>query len=250
MRCCFLFSLLALIACDSGKRDVHNATANGLFSESCAFMKSSDYSEAANGFREIEKLFPYSSRAAEGLVLSAYCNFRAGNYMDSIRELDIFLKYRSSHRFAAYASYLRATCMYMRVSSIGRDSSVALDARKSFMEVATRFPDSIYCADCLKKAEILDNVIAAHEMVIGRFYQKRKNIIGAIGRYLAVIQDFESSNLAPEALYRGVECFLSLGMMDEVISLKKTLGAKYPTSKWYKKAVTLCRNNGVREQRD
>jgi outer membrane protein assembly factor BamD len=246
MRCHFLLLFpFLLLGCDSPKRDIHTTTADGLYRESCTLMKSTDYSEAAERFQEIEKLFPYSSKAAEGQILSAYCNFMAKHYMDAIRELDVFLKYRSSHRLAAYANYLRAMCMYMRVPSVERDSKTARDARKAFLEVAAKFPDSIYERDCLSKAVILNDIIVAHEMMIGRFYQKRKNIIGAINRYLAVIQDYGNSFYVPEALYRGIECFLSLGMVDEVLSLKRTLEVGYPGSKWHKKADALCKGRGL-----
>ncbi|MDR1335019.1 MAG: outer membrane protein assembly factor BamD [Holosporaceae bacterium] len=245
MRCysLFLLSLLGIAACDHGKHAVHETTAGRLYAESCALMKLNSHSEAAKSFQEIEKLFPYSSKAAEGRVLSAYCNFMAKNYMDSIREIDIYLRYHASHCLADYAKYLRAVSMYMQIPSFEKDSNVAIKTQRAFLDLVSDHPDSIYRTDCLKKAAVLDDYITAHEMMIARFYQKRKNIVGAINRYLSIIHNHVMTAYVPEALYRCVECFLSLRMNDEVISLKKTIETNYPDSVWCRKVSTICRGS-------
>ena len=62
---------------------------------------------------------------------------------------------------------------------------------------------------------ILDDIIAAHEMMVGRYYQKNKSYLAAIGRYSFVVAQFPYTEYAKEALYRTMECCLSLGLSQE-----------------------------------
>ena len=101
-----LFGLL--IGCASEKEDIKNTNAARLFTKGNMLLKHGDYSEAAEAFNQVESLFPYSSKVPVSQILAAYSNFLAANYMDATRELDIFMRYHSSHQLMSYDLYLRA----------------------------------------------------------------------------------------------------------------------------------------------
>jgi outer membrane protein assembly factor BamD len=205
-------------------------------------MKVCNYEDAASEFKEIDSLFPYSSKANFGQVLAAYCYFRESNYMDALSLLDVFLKYHPSHPLVPYAMYLRAICIYMQVSSVGRDAKAANEAKLAFLELLNKFPNSIYSNDCTKRIMILDDIIAAHEMSIGRFYQKNGNSLSAIGRYNYVAMHLGGTKHCPEAYYRIIECCKSLGLSKEVADVNETLRRDFPDSEWHKKAQKLLQN--------
>ena len=166
--------------------------------------------------------------------------------MDATRELDIFMRYHSSHQLMPYALYLRAMCIYMQVASVGRDARIAQDAKQAFIELVNRFPDSIYYEDSMRKIYVLDGILAAHEMLIGRFYQQKSNSLSAIGRYNFVISRFGHTNQAPEAYYRIVECCLQEGLRQEAEGEYSALKSKFPNDKWKEKADSLMttKNHG------
>lgn len=232
-----LFGLL--IGCASEKEDIKNTNADRLYTKGNMLLKHGDYSEAAEAFNQVESLFPYSSKAPVSQIFAAYSNFLAANYMDATRELDIFMRYHSSHQLMPYALYLRAMCIYMQVASVGRDARVAQDAKQAFIELVNRFPDSIYYEDSMRKIFVLDGILAAHEMLIGRFYQQKANSLSAIGRYNFVISRFGHTNQAAEAYYRIIECCLHEGLNQEAESAYNTLKTKFPNDKWKEKADSL-----------
>lgn len=238
-RCFWVFCSLLLVGCASDKDSIANKTADSLYANGNYLMKAGEYVDAAAAFKEIETLFPYSSKSCEGQVLSAYCSFMASNYMDAIRELDIFLQYHPSHKLSSYAMYLRAMCIYMQVSSVGRDSRTAEDAKQAFTKLINKFPNSIYRNDSLRRIAILEDVIAAHEMMVGRFYQSRRNMLSAMGRYNLVVNRFTNTSHAQEAYFRIIECCMSQGLDSEALESYNVLSLRFPNSKWKAKASAI-----------
>jgi outer membrane protein assembly factor BamD len=241
MRRCFLVGGLLLVACSSNRDDISKKSVDALYNKAYTQMKSGEYSYAASDFKEIDALFPYAAKASDGQVLSAYCYFQASNYQDASKLLDVFLRYHPSHELVPYAMYLRAMCIYMQVSSVGRDARSANEAKLAFMELANKFPDSIYRDDCLKRILILDDIIAAHEMSVGRFYQKNGNALSAIGRYNFVITQLRHTKHCPEAYYRTVECCNSIGLKTEAAGAYGAMLKEYPKTFWSEKAKATIR---------
>ena len=235
-----LLSLALLVSCSSTKKDdLKSKTPDELYKRARAHLRTGQFTDAAEDFKEIDTLFSYSARADEAHVLSAYAYFRAASYVDALRELDIFLRYHPTHALVPYAKYLHAMCVYMQMSSVGRDQKAAADARSEFLQVMNEFPDSIYAADCAKKIKMIDNIIAAHEMVIGRYYQNNNNILAAIGRYNYVVKRMSDTAYAEEACYRVIECCHSAGLIKEAQNAYDLIKLRFPNGKWYKKASAL-----------
>jgi outer membrane protein assembly factor BamD len=76
-------------------------------------------------------------------------------------------------------------------------------------------------------------------MEIGRFYQKQGQYIAAIARFRTAVDRFDTTSHTPEALYRLVECYLSLGLPEEAKKAAAVLGANHPGSVWYERAYAL-----------
>jgi outer membrane protein assembly factor BamD len=229
------------VGCASEKDDFKNRSVDSIYKKAHALLKKNEFTEAGNEFKDVERLFPYSSKACEAQLLAAYCYFLASSYMDARREIDIFLRYHPSHELVSYAIYLKAMCSYMQVASVGRDSKRAMTAKQTFLELINRFPDSKYYADSLKRILILDDIIAAHEMMIGRYYQKNKSALAALGRYTFVTAQFPHTAYVQESLFRAVECCRTLGLNQEAENARRALAQDHPQSPWLAKANALMK---------
>ncbi|MDR1235899.1 MAG: outer membrane protein assembly factor BamD [Holosporaceae bacterium] len=230
-----LLSCFLVVGCSSSQDDLKNRDVNSLYKKARTLLSEKEYTDAASEFKNMEILFPYSSKSTEGQILSAYCYFLAASYMDAIREVNIFLRYHPSHKLVPYVLYLKAMCLYMQVSSVGRDQKIANDAKHVFVELVNRFPESEYYRDALQRIVILDDVIAAHEMSIGRYYQKNKSALAAINRYTLVATQLFHTRYASEAFYRIAECCRSFGLVEESENALAVLERQYPESVWAKK---------------
>jgi outer membrane protein assembly factor BamD len=81
--------------------------------------------------------------------------------------------------------------------------------------------------------------VAAKEMEIGRFYQQQGLFVAAIIRFRTVVDRYETTSHAPEALERLVESYLAMGIPEEAVKAAAVLGNNYPGSKWYQRSYKL-----------
>jgi outer membrane protein assembly factor BamD len=60
-----------------------------------------------------------------------------------------------------------------------------------------------------------------------------------------VLQYYQTTRHAAEALYRLVEAYLGLGITDEAQTAAAVLGHNFPDSQWYKDAYALLKGKGL-----
>ena len=89
----------------------------------------------------------------------------------------------------------------------------------------------------------MNDHLAGKEMEIGRFYERSGKWTAALIRFQNVIDTYQTTSHAPEALYRLTETSLALGIPQEAKKYAAVLGANYPGSKWYEKAYELVQDN-------
>ena len=83
-------------------------------------------------------------------------------------------------------------------------------------------------------------------MSIGRWYLRQGDTLAAAGRFKAVIDRYQTTTHAPEALYRLVETYLTLGLLEEAKRNGAVLGYNYPGDAWYNDAYKLLTSRGLR----
>ena len=72
-------------------------------------------------------------------------------------------------------------------------------------------------------------------------YLNQKKYLAALNRYNIVINEYSQSKFTPEALYRELEIYYTLGMMDDAKKTSAVIGYNYPKSKWYKYSYRLLK---------
>jgi outer membrane protein assembly factor BamD len=106
-------------------------------------------------------------------------------------------------------------------------------------ELIRRYPNTDYAADARLKIDLARDHLAGKEMEIGRFYQSQGLYLAAIVRFRTVIDKFDTTSHAPEALHRLVESYLAMGIPEEATKSAAVLGNNYPESKWYQRSYKL-----------
>ena len=68
---------------------------------------------------------------------------------------------------------------------------------------------------------------------------KKKKWIASINRFRNVVDNYDETILAEEALHRLVEVYYVLGLEDESKKYAKLLGYNYQSSEWYKRSYAM-----------
>ena len=198
---------------------------------------------AAALFDEVERQHPYSPWARRAQLMSSFSYYVAKDYTKSIQSAQRFLSIHPGNRDAPYAFYLIALCYYEQISDVTRDQKVTQQALTSLNEVVRRYPTTRYATDARLKIDLVNDHLAGKEMEIGRFYQRSGRWLAASLRFRNVVQNYQTTSHAPEALFRLTESYLALGVPEEAQASAAVLGANYPDNEWYQRAFDLMRRH-------
>ncbi|NVE93855.1 outer membrane protein assembly factor BamD [Altererythrobacter lutimaris] len=210
-----------------------------LYSEAKSRLDRGNTQLAAALFDEVERQHPYSPWARRAQLMSAFSYYVAQDYNKSIQSSRRFLSIHPGNRDAPYAYYLIALSFYEQISDVQRDQKITEQARTALTEVNRRFPQSEYAADARLKLDLVNDHLAGKEMEIGRFYARSGRWLAAQLRFQNVVDEYQTTSHAPEALYRLTESSLALGVPQEAVKYAAVLGANYPGTEWYEKAFEL-----------
>lgn len=202
------------------------------------------YKLAAALFDEVERQHPYSIWARRAQLMGAFAYYLDKNYTQSIQSAQRFLAVHPGNRDAPYAYYLIALSYYEQISDVTRDQKITQQALDALGELNRRFPNTRYAADARLKVDLVRDHLAGKEMEVGRYYQVRGQWLASVIRFRTVIDDYQTTTHAPEALMRLVESYLALGVKDEAKKAAAVLGANYPGTDWYERAYELIQKHG------
>jgi outer membrane protein assembly factor BamD len=216
-----------------------------LYNEARDQLGRRNYSEAIQGFEEVDRQHPYSEWARRSLLMTAYSKYQQNKYEDAIADAQRFAALYPGNESAVYSYYLIAICYFEQIVDVGRDQRMTELALASLNELVQRYPQSEYARDARLKIDMTQDQLAGKEMEIGRYYLREGQQLGALGRFRRVIDVYQTTTHVPEALHRLVEANLSMGLIDEATKVGAVLGYNYPGSEWYETSYKLLTSRGV-----
>ena len=216
-----------------------------IYNEAMSLLKMKKYEEANDIFTELDLQHPYSKWATKGQLMSGFSLYKANKYDEAIFVFEKFINLNPNNPNLDYAHYLRGFCYYERISQVSRDQKLAKKALDSFIELKNKFPNSKYSLKSKNHIALLNNQLAGKEMSIGMFYQSKGKYLSSILRYKSVLKNYKNSAQVPEAIYRIIESYLSLGLNKQALKLTKILKHNFPISNWYSSANELLQDNNI-----
>ena len=202
------------------------------------------WTEAVAYFQEVERQHPYSEWSRRSILMAAYARYQANQYTAAIDDADRFIQLYPGNPSVVYAYYLKAVCYFEQIVDVNRDQASTEQALAALRDIVTRYPTTEYAADARLKIDMVNDQLAGKEMEIGRWYLRRDQPLAAVGRFRRVIDTYQTTSHTPEALYRLVEAYLTLGLVEEAERNAAVLGHNFPGSRWYSDAYTLVTNQG------
>jgi outer membrane protein assembly factor BamD len=204
-----------------------------------------DAKAAGKKFEEVDRQHPYSDWARKSLLMSAYSYYDSKNYEEAITAAKRYVSLHPGTPDAAYATYLIGASYFDQIPDVNRDQGRTEKAIAALEEVIRKFPGSEYAQSARRKIEEGHDQLAAKEMAIGRWYEDKKNFIGAINRFKVVVTRYQTTRHVEEALMRLTECYMTLGIAQEAQTAAAVLGHNFPDSTWYKDAYALVKGQGL-----
>jgi outer membrane protein assembly factor BamD len=216
-----------------------------LYNQGLAYLGAGDTRKAAKKFEDIDKEHPYSEYARRSMIMSAFLNFRRGQYQDAINDAQRYVTLFPGSPDAAYAQYLIGEAYFRQIPDVTRDQDLSKKAIDAMGKVIEKYPDSEYADDARKKLELARDQLAGKEMQIGRYYLERREYLAAVNRFRVVVTEYQTTREVEEALLRLTEAYMALGVVQEAQTAAAVLGHNFPDSEWYKDAYARLNKGGV-----
>jgi outer membrane protein assembly factor BamD len=224
-----------------------------MYSDADALLNDGSFEEAAKKFEDLERNYPFSNDptkpyARRSLALAAFAYYKAGMYDDAIMAGRRYTTMHAGTEDAALAHYVIGSSYYDQMQDSVRDQSYTRKSIEAYTTLIQQHPDSSYAKQVGNRIRIAQDMLAASEMNVGRFYQKKGNYLAAINRFKTVVVEHQTTRHVEEALMRLTESYLALGILPEAQTAAAILGHNFPNSSWYKDAYALLANTGLQPQ--
>ena len=220
------------------------------YKEGMEALNSGDVLFAAKKFNEAEVLFPQADSAPQSALMAAYSYYIQDYYGDAVAELVRFLKVYPTHKDIDYVYYLLAISYYEQIVDEKKDLQSILNAKENFNIILKNYPNTEYAIDAEFKIDLINDILAAKEMYLGRYYFDKKKWIPAINRFREIIDNYDTTIYAEEALHRLVEVHYTIGLIDEAEKYAQLLGYNYQSSKWYENSYSLFDKTYKKRKKD
>ena len=242
--------LVLLVGCAPGEEPYVERPVEELYNEAMDSLLDEDFEAAVADFAEVERQHPYSVWATRAQIMSAFVYYQSNRYDDAIAAAGRFIELHPGNRDAAYGYFLIAMSYYEQISDVGRDQRTTALALQALEGVVRRFPGSTYARDARLKIDLTRDHLAGKEMTVGRYYLRRGNPVAAIGRFRKVVELYQTTSHAAEALHRLTEAYLALGVSGEAQTAAAVLGHNYPGSRWYEHSYALLVDADLKPEAD
>jgi outer membrane protein assembly factor BamD len=209
------------------------------YEEGLKILNEGDALFAAKKFNEAEVLFPQSDYAPKAALMAAYSYYSQNYYGDAIAELERFIKIYPNHYDISYAEYLLGLSFYEQIIDEKKDLRSIQNAKNIFLDLVEKYPNTDFAIDANYKLDLINDVLAAKEIYIGRYYFDKKKWIPAINRFRTVTDEYETTIYVEEALHRLVEIYYIIGLEDESKKYANLLGYNHMSSEWYEKSYSI-----------
>ena len=207
---CLLGAAVAVSGCRSGGDVGPVGAPDQLYEQATHDLRSSNFKAAIEKLESLESHYPFTNAAKQGQLDLLYAYYRNGESESAIDQADQFIRENPTHPRVDYAYYIRGLVYFesgagwleetLRADVTKRPPHESRKSLQSFQILLQQYPKSPYAADARQRAIFLRNRLADYELAVARYYMKREAYVAAVNRARAVIENYDGSPAAIEAL--------------------------------------------------
>jgi outer membrane protein assembly factor BamD len=191
------------------------------------------YSRARPYFTHAFEVEPNSAIGREGLLLAAdtfYLEGGNGNFVQAEAKYRDFLNRFPTSAQAAYVQFQIANSLAKRMEKPDRDQTVTRKALEAYQDLARLYPTSEYAAQVQEQIKLVQDNLAAHEFMIGRFYMRYGAAGSAAQRFEFLIQNYPSYTEKDKVMYNLGIAYQKTNKPEEARKAFEKLRTEFPDS--------------------
>ena len=205
-----LAALLALSGCRGGGDITPVAAPDKLYDLATEDLSSNNFKAAIEKLEALESHYPFTNAAKQGQLDLMFAYYKNKESESAIDQADQFIRENPTHPRVDYAYYIKGLVYFdlgagwleevLHADVAKRPPHESRKSLQSFQVLLQQYPKSPYAADARLRAIYLRNRLADYELAVARYYMQREAYVAAVNRARAVIENYDGSPAAIEAL--------------------------------------------------
>ena len=177
-------------------------SAKEYYQQATASFTDEDYLGASDQYQELLDQYPLNPYAEEAQLKAAYGLFMEENYAEAVAAFKDFERAYPTSKHMPFVKYFLGITNYSQIRSRDRDQAVTRRADGFFQEVIDRYPESAFVLQAEEKSKSARDILAAHELMVANFNEKRGNLTATKARLRGLIEQYSETDATVEALGR------------------------------------------------
>jgi outer membrane protein assembly factor BamD len=168
--------------------------------------------------------FPFSDLSKQAQLDLMYVYYKSDAPESAIDAADNFIRENPTHPRVDYAYYIKGLVYFpnergilerlFRIDDNKRPPKGLDDSYLAFATLIERFPGSDYAEDSRERMIFLRNRLAQHQIYIAEWYVRRGAFVAAANRARRVLEEYNGSTSAYQAMEMLALCYEKLGLKD------------------------------------
>lgn len=221
--CC---AAVCLSACGAKK----TKTSEEYLSKASDHFRHGAYGAAAEQYRELLDQYPFSEHSEDAEFNIAHAQFLNDSCPEAVAAFSDFQRRHPTSPYLPMAGYLIGQCYEKQMRPPDRDQTAAQNAHAYYVAVTQQYPESPYADLSRDRLLYCRASIAQHEMLVAGFYLHRKNRKAAEIRLLDLVNEFNDTDVAGNALYNLGELYEEMGSDDRALLAFESVTYHHPDS--------------------
>jgi len=196
---CLSLVLVSVWGCSATLR---RPSAKEYYQQASDSFTDEDYLGASDQYQELLDQYPLNPYAEEAQLKAAYGLFMEENYAEAVAAFKDFERAYPTSKHMPFVKYFLGITNYSQIRSKDRDQAVTRRADGFFQEVIDRYPESAFVLEAEEKSKSARDILAAHELMVANFNEKRGNLTATKARLRSLIEQYSETDATVEALGR------------------------------------------------
>jgi outer membrane protein assembly factor BamD len=209
-----------------------------MYDEAKDALKAGNVERAKRFYGRLVARFPYGPYTEQAQLELAYAHYRSGDPEDASNAIDRFIRTYPTHAHIDYAYYLKALINFNRENAFlerlarldmtQRDQGAPRQSFIDFAELLRRYPNSRYAPDARQRMVHLRNLMARHEINVGKYYLRRRAWVAAAARGKYTLEHYPQSMHDGDALAMMAMSYRALGEDKLASDARRVLELNHP----------------------
>jgi outer membrane protein assembly factor BamD len=245
LRFCLLLLVVFAVGCHRDKKsdDSEVLPVDQMYSTAKAALVDNNLNKAIKYYERLIARFPFGPYTEQSDLELAYAQYKIGKPEDGYSTINRFIKTYPTQKHIDYAYYLRGIINFDRDKGVldkyanqdmtKRDQGNTLQSFEDFNELVTKFPNSRYSADARQRMIYLRDNLAKAQLHVAEYYLSRGAYVAAINRSKDIIEKYQRTPSAGDALAIMVVSYKSLGQDKLSEDTERVLKLNYPEHPYF-----------------